>query len=103
MINKLIRDGMVAVIVSPGYGAGWSTWNLDMPTLAFAPEIAQALLDGNREDAVRLAEALYPDAYAGGLFGAEVEWVPQGERFTIEEYDGNESLVILGPDYGLTA
>ena len=25
-MNKVIRDGKVAVVVSPGFGAGWSTW-----------------------------------------------------------------------------
>ena len=27
-IEKVVRDGKVAVLVSPGYGAGWSTWNI---------------------------------------------------------------------------
>jgi hypothetical protein len=26
-MNKLIRDGMVAVLYSPDYGSGWYTWN----------------------------------------------------------------------------
>ena len=26
MSDKVIRDGKVAVIISPGFGAGWSTW-----------------------------------------------------------------------------
>ena len=25
-MEKVIRDGKVAVLYSPGYGAGWSTW-----------------------------------------------------------------------------
>jgi hypothetical protein len=29
--------------------------------------------------------------------------VPQGARFEIREYDGNESLHIFGPDEGLVA
>lgn len=32
-MDKVIRDGMVAVIYSPGYGAGWSSWNRDYPLL----------------------------------------------------------------------
>ena len=28
-MEKIIEDGKVAVLVSKGYGAGWSTWNLD--------------------------------------------------------------------------
>ena len=27
--EKVIRDGKVAVLISPGYGAGWSTWSSD--------------------------------------------------------------------------
>ena len=26
-MTKCIRDGKVAILYSPGYGAGWSTWN----------------------------------------------------------------------------
>ena len=26
-MEKIIRDGKVAVAVSYGFGAGWSTWN----------------------------------------------------------------------------
>src|SRR6478609_2455061 len=33
---KVIRDGMVAVIVSPGFGAGWSTWADDAESAVFA-------------------------------------------------------------------
>ena len=32
-MNKLIRDGKVAVLISPEYGAGWSTWNYDLPEI----------------------------------------------------------------------
>jgi len=28
-MTKYIRDGKVAVLYSPGFGAGWSTWNDD--------------------------------------------------------------------------
>ena len=28
-MNKIEKDGNVAVLYSPGYGAGWSTWNDD--------------------------------------------------------------------------
>jgi hypothetical protein len=26
-IDKAINDGMVAILYSPGFGAGWSSWN----------------------------------------------------------------------------
>ena len=34
-MNKLIRDGMVAVLYSPDYGSGWYTWNQDDPEILF--------------------------------------------------------------------
>ena len=27
-MQKVIRDGKVAVLYSPGYGAGWYTWSV---------------------------------------------------------------------------
>jgi len=103
MSNKLVRDGMVAVIVSPGYGAGWSTWNQEFPEAVFNPDIAQAILEGNIKKAATLADDAYPGIYTGGLHKAVVEWVNQGDRFVIEEYDGSESMQVLGPDFGYTA
>jgi hypothetical protein len=38
-MKKLIRDGKVAVLYSPGFGAGWSTWNQELPELVFNPVI----------------------------------------------------------------
>ena len=97
MVAKLERDGNVAVIVSTGYGAGWSTWNEEnQEAMAFDPDLAQAILDKDLEAAHRIASKKWPDAYLGGLDdGAVVEWVPKGTWFEITEYDGSESLRVL--------
>ena len=42
-MNKLIHDGHVAVIFSPGYGAGFHTWGAPLEAV-FDPELAQAIL-----------------------------------------------------------
>ncbi len=45
-MKKVIRDGHVAVIYSPGFGAGWYTWNqlLDnAEQLIYDPMIVQIL------------------------------------------------------------
>ena len=90
-MEKLIKDGCVAVLVSSGYGAGWSTWGSD--EMLFDPVIAQALLDKLFEDEIlELAQARYPDESILGLDGLYVRWVPVDKRFRIEEYDGAESL-----------
>ena len=38
---KLVRDGMVAVLYSPGFGAGWYTWNQECTELMFDPAIVK--------------------------------------------------------------
>ena len=93
-MQKLIKDGKVAVLISPGFGAGWSTWAIgDRDELLFDAEIAQALLDGvDYGDIELLAKSKYPDQYLGGLDDLEVQWVDQGTEFIVEEYDGSESI-----------
>ena len=48
-MEKLIVDGKVAVLVSRGFGAGWSTWMSDYPECVFDPVLAQMLIDGADE------------------------------------------------------
>ena len=95
-MKKLIKDGKVAVLISPGYGGGWSTWSYgDLDELLFDPVIAQMILDcadiDEIEEVVRLR---HPEETAcmGGLEDLEVQWVDQGKEFIVEEYDGAESI-----------
>lgn len=95
-MEKLIRDGKVAVLVSRGYGAGWYSWNNDRRIL-FDPVIAQMVLDEkSSEEILECAQKRYPDAYLGGVGGLDVEWVEEGTAFRIDEYDGAESIEFLG-------
>lgn len=100
---KVTRDGKVAVLVSYGYGAGWSTWCSDelSESAVFCPELVEWVEGGKKGEPLLPADLA--DEYQGGLPGVRIEWVDQGERFHIDEYDGAESLVILGPDYGYLA
>lgn len=102
MVAKLERDGKVAVLVSHGYGAGWSTWNGGADCV-FDPDMAQAVLDGDTHKAEEIAKQKYPDHYTGGVYQLSVHWVDKGNRFEIQEYDGSESLRVFGPDDGLVA
>lgn len=102
MVNKLVKDAKVAVIISPGYGAGWSTWNRkNSEELLFDRELAEAILNG--ENRFEVAERKWPEVYKGGLEEAEVQWVEMGSRFFVEECDGDEVLTIIGPDFGYIA
>lgn len=94
--EKYIRDGMVAVLYSPGFGAGWYTWNPDREGILFDREIVEAVLANNRTLAADIAARKYPGCYTGGADCLEVGWVPPGGAFEIEEYDGSETLHIIG-------
>ena len=117
MSDKVIVDGKVAVLVSGGFGGGWSTWQDDdecNQSMAFEPKVVEMILAGlvdkNRAERkatldkieAYMAEA-YPDFYLGGVDGLDVVWVPQGAKFHIEEYDGNETLVLESDMNWLTA
>ncbi len=103
-MDKLIRDGHVAVLYSPGFGAGWFSWNPEHPACVFDPEIVAAVLDGDKAKAARLAEEKFGEGfYTGGAKGLKVAWLAEGVIFEIDEYDGSESLHIIGERDYLTA
>lgn len=96
-MEKLEKDGKVAVMISPGFGAGWSTWNGEFgDALLFDAEIAQAVVDGDKEKAARIAEQKYPGVYLGGAGDLVVCWLNKGAAFEVDEYDGSESLHVIG-------
>jgi|SRR5882672_534927 len=104
MQDKLERDGKVAVVYSPGYGAGWSTWSDEVdPTDKDIAEAIDKVV--TKEELISLAKKKYPTAYTGGLEydGVSIAWVPKGTRYYIEEYDGSEQVHILDENFGRIA
>jgi hypothetical protein len=96
MTNKLERDGKVAVLYSPGFGAGWSTWNPEHAEfLIFDAELVQAALEDNKPKLIALVKLTAPDMYTGGVRDLQVKWLPKGTRFEITEYDGSESIRVF--------
>ena len=109
--NKVVRDGKVAVLVSPGFGVGWSSW---APTALkelylFDPTVV-AWVEGGKQGSVPLAHfAEYAaanknpddDAYydtpfnPGGADNLKIVWVPIGTMFRITEYDGFENIIYM--------
>jgi hypothetical protein len=87
-MEKLIIDGKVAVAVSYGYGAGWSTWNGINPMDA---RFNTLFLNGEIDEIVKICEE-EDLGYAGGAADVTIEWIPVGIKFVIEEYDGAESI-----------
>ena len=91
-MNKLVRDGKVAVLYSPDYGLGWYTWNHDHPEILFDPAIVQ-LVEENKWDELETYVVLkYPKIFTGGLLDLRVAWIPEGSMFRVNEYDGDESI-----------
>lgn len=90
--QKLLQDDHIGVLYSPGYGAGWWTWNRQYTGLLFDADIVLAVLDKDFDRIPWLVNNRYPDAYLGGMEDLVVRWVPVGAKFEILEYDGSESL-----------
>jgi hypothetical protein len=90
-MNKVIKDGKVAVLYSPGFGAGWHTWGAPVEAI-FDPDLVQAVLAKDYSKAQEIAQTKWPNVYHGGVDQLEVEWVTEGALFQITEYDGAESV-----------
>jgi hypothetical protein len=106
LMNKVIRDGKVAVLVSRGYGAGWSTWTDEIETYLFHPKLVQMVEEERHSEITTewMEQELGLDvSYTGGTDGLEIEWVPVGTKFVIHEYDGHESLKTIDDFYWMTA
>ena len=94
-MEKLIRDGQVAVLVSPGFGAGWSSWDRTYgEDMIFDPVLAAYIDEGKIDEARTYVVMRFPEAYDGGVDDLVVQWVPVGTAFRIHEYDGSESIEI---------
>jgi len=91
-MNKLVRDGMVAVLYSPDYGSGWYTWNTNHPELLFDPAIVQLVEEEKFDELKTYVTLKYPNIYEGGMWELKVAWIPEGAMFRINEYDGDESI-----------
>lgn len=96
-MEKVIRNGMVAILYSPGYGAGWYSWNTKYKELLFHPKLVEMVENGRRDELTDewIKDNLGIDIYASGARKLEIEWIPEGSNFTIDEYDGSESVNTL--------
>lgn len=101
------EDGKVAVLYSPGHGAGWSTWH-NIPDLVFDPVVVKYVLARtleNKDEINKAIEKYAYDTYAKKVEGQEelyictlgvdtlqIKWVDPGTEFIIQEYDGYEEV-----------
>jgi hypothetical protein len=87
-------QGLVAVLISPDFGAGWSTWTSgeQSEAMLFDSRLVDYVLQTGPEGLGAFAESLGYTGYMGGADSVRVEWLEPGTRFLVEEYDGSESI-----------
>lgn len=102
--DKVVRGGKVAVLISPGYGAGWYTWNTSFPQCLFDPDVV-AWVEGGKVGPVPDLQAKYGIDYFCdlGANNLEIVWISQLHKFRVQEYDGHESLVFPKDEKWITA
>ena len=97
-MEKVIRDGKVAVLISHGFGAGWYSCNPGYQQLLFNPKLVE-MVEQNRADEINedwVKENLgLDDVYCGGAADLAIHWLPIGTAFMIDEYDGSEGIITI--------
>ena len=110
-MEKVIRDGKVAVLYSPGWGTGWYSWH-KMEELLYHPKLVE-LVENNQHTEITeglIAELLgvideddMPFISDSAIRDLVIEWIPVGNQFFVEEYDGAESIMLKENQSWLTA
>lgn len=92
-MNKLIRDNKVGVLISSGYGTGFSSWGAPLECV-LDPELILLIESNKIKEAIQYLNDKWPSIkYDDALAELEIVWVPLGSKFFIMEYDGLESIV----------
>lgn len=88
------EDGKVAVLISHGFGAGWSTWASDSQKegMLFDSRLVDYVLTNGVEGLGEFAESLGYKSYMGGARDVVIMWLDPDVLFRVEEYDGCESI-----------
>lgn len=88
--------GEIGVLVSGGFGAGWSTWNDNEEFLAMDKTLVEMRLrDAPESEVSAYCKKMVGEVpYMGGWEQVKVKWLDKGTAFTIDDYDGNESLLL---------
>ena len=101
-MNKVIKDGKVAVLISYGYGGGFYTWGAP-PEAIFDPKLVELVESEDFDGANEYVGNTYQGVYTGGVEDLVVVWIDEGEEFIINEYDGSESIQLKSKTQWITA
>ena len=93
MIERYYNENdELGVLISGGFGAGWSTWNDQ--NLAYDKRIIEKWLENVSSNDMQdyIVSLGYDRPYMGGYHDLRLEFVPRGTMYCIHEYDGAESI-----------
>ncbi len=84
-------------------GIGYYTFNTDHPECVFDPFVVEIVmkprwyLEPNKIKAIKhhLKDKYGKDFILNGVEDLVVEWIPEGTKFRIHEYDGSEYIEIM--------
>ena len=84
--------GDIEVLISPDYGAGWSTWDNNSINIAVDKRIIDYYKEhGKNATTSQVQEFLdsigYENVYCGGWIDITLKTVPVGVKFMINEYE----------------
>lgn len=105
-MQKVIRNDKVAVLYSPGYGAGWYSWH-NKEELVFHPVLVE-LVEADKQEEIteELCQKLLNIEDYICVIGSDnltIKWLEKDTFFRINEYDGAESIVTQDTDNWLIA
>jgi hypothetical protein len=101
-MNKVIRDGKVAVLISYGFGSGFHSYGAPDEAI-FDPKLVGLVESEDYDGANEYVKNTYPGVYTGGVDDLVVVWVDEGEDFIINEYDGSETIQLKNETQWITA
>jgi hypothetical protein len=97
-MNKVIRDGKVAVLYTVGYSSGWFTWGAPIE-LVFDPEIVALVEAGEHKKIKEILKHRGFDPYSLYYEQLGIVWIPVGTEFMIEKHhNGGETIKLNIPE-----
>ena len=97
--EKYVQNGEVAILISPGFGAGWSTWadeEISEFLLFHKPLVEMAQRNATASEVEKyLEKGGIEYIYMGGWSDIKIGWLLQGTPFYVHEQDGSESVTLI--------